>query len=155
ILRPDGKYDIFNIFGFGATSPGTFWKVGLLDQGGRGCSSTSLSSCLETETRTWDQRSGSPVSSSKYSAPGYAVCAGSTAPVDAAVYAPALATRTRKRDGATYTTTFSTWDAYGQPQTVTESGQQSRTTTMTYFYATTNSLGTLNLVRDRLLTAHS
>jgi hypothetical protein len=47
ILRPDGKYDIFNIFGFGATGPGTFWKVGLLDQGGRGCSSTSLSSCLE------------------------------------------------------------------------------------------------------------
>jgi hypothetical protein len=150
IKRPDGRggttNDVYTMFGFGSVASGRVWKVGLTQQISRGGGA-------EVETLTWDGRLGSPVAASLYSAPGYATCAGPAPLVDNVVYAPALARRDVQRDGTTYSTVYSNWDAYGQPQTVNESGQLSRTTTWTYFSQPTDASGqTLNLLRDRPLT---
>lgn len=54
---------------------------------------------------------------------------------DERVWAADLQKRTIVRDGATYTTTYSNYDAYGNPRTIVETGPNggSRTTTLTYY----------------------
>src|SRR2546427_1258000 len=49
------------------------------------------------------------------------------------IFVPQLSSKTVTRDGKTYTTTYSNYNAYGDPGTITESGDASRTTTLTYF----------------------
>jgi RHS repeat-associated protein len=148
ILRPDGKADVYTMFGFGAVTSGGLWQVGLTQE-------VSRASGAEVETLAWDQRLASPIAEAIYSAPGYVACAGASPPVDNFVYAPALAQREVVRDGATYTTSFADWDAYGQPRRVDEVGQQRRTTTWTFFVAPRDASGaTLNLVRGRPISQH-
>lgn len=58
---------------------------------------------------------------------------------DQAVWAADLQSKTVLRDGATYTTTYSNYDAYGNPGTIVETGLNggNRTTTRTYLNDTT------------------
>jgi len=59
--------------------------------------------------------------------PGYAY-------VDSNVKKPLLSSRTITRDGQMYTTAYSSFDAYGNPQAITETGNKTRTTNpITYF----------------------
>jgi hypothetical protein len=126
IKRPDGRggtvADVYTMLGFGSVTNGSVWKVGLTQQVSRGGGA-------EVETLTWDGRTSNPAATALYSAPGHVTCAGATPLVDNVVYAPALRERDIQRDGTTYSTVYSNWDPYGQPQSVTESGQLSRATT--------------------------
>jgi len=82
----------------------------------------------QTETYTWDKQK---ISSENYFRPGAFVLK-----VDSgATNAPILTKRTINRDGATYTTTYSTFDSYGNPGNVSESGTSggSRPTSLTYY----------------------
>jgi YD repeat-containing protein len=52
---------------------------------------------------------------------------------DAKTYIPVLAQRKILQYGQTYVTTMSNYDAYANPQTITETGTDSRTTTLEYY----------------------
>jgi len=152
ITRPDGKVDRYSMYGLGyvlglsPTNPvGNTWMVGLTRE-------ISLAGGAEVETRTW-QRSATGVSAAYFGAPVYSACA--IRPIyDAGVFAAQLTQRQVARDGATYTTSYSSYDAYGQPRTVSETGMQSvgtrsRSAAWTYDYVTS---AAINWVRGRPLT---
>ncbi len=104
-------------------SSGSLWQVGLLMQKQIGS--------VQTEAYTWTSQA---ISSQQYKRPG----AWRATRLDSSTNAPVLASRSITRDGQAYATTFSGFDAYGNPGTVTESGPNggSRTTTLTYFIST-------------------
>jgi YD repeat-containing protein len=52
---------------------------------------------------------------------------------DDATYVPIVTRRSIGRFGRTFTTTFSNFDAYDNPQTIVEAGSDTRTTTLTYY----------------------
>jgi RHS repeat-associated protein len=148
ITRPDGKKDIHKIHGFGfvagKNATGSTWMVGLPAE-------LSHADGAEVETFSWN--AGNSVSNATYSAPAYSTNCGPYMVWDTSVTAPVMTQRKVTRNGVDYTTTFSNFDAYGQAKTVTEAGQQTRTTTLTYFYALQDGSGKpLNLVHGRPLT---
>jgi RHS repeat-associated protein len=148
VTRPDGRggttEDVFTLYGFGAVSPGQYWRVGLTER---------VSRAGGDELEVFDWVASPSVSDSIYSAPGYSICAGSTAPVDTSVYEPLLQGRVVTRGSDSFTTTYSDFDAYGQPRTIDEtgpagySGSTSRSTTFTYFARPTDGSATINLVK--------
>lgn len=105
-------------YGANYGSFGSVWMVGLLQ-------SKTVDS-LETETNVWDKKL---ISNENNLRPGQFLTK-----VDDDTYAPLLSKRTIQRNGASYTTEFSQFDAYGNPGTVKETGQNggSRSTTLTY-----------------------
>jgi RHS repeat-associated protein len=145
ITRPDGIQDTYTIYGFGyvagRNATGYTWLVGLIKE-------ISRAGGAEVETLTWGS-SPKLNSNAYYTAPVYSANCGAHFIWDQGVYPAVLTQRDLVRNSATYTTTYSNFDAYGQPQTVSESGQKSRTTIWTYFYATD-----VNMVRDRPKTQH-
>ena len=95
---------------------GETWKIGLL-------TSKTISSS-QTETYNWTPQ---------------LLCQQNDArvfpwvtKVDTENYVPLLASKTITRDGATFTTSYSGYDAYDNPSTVAETGSASRTITRTY-----------------------
>ncbi len=152
ITRPDGRQDAYTMYGLGyvagmnPTNPtGNTWRIGLTTEIARG-------NRAEVETFTWGKLT-SAVSSAYFSAPVYSSC-GVYPIYDAGVQVPVTTQRKVTRDGATYTTDYSNFDAYGQARTVSETGTQSagtqtRTTTWTYSPVTDTGI---NWVRGRPLT---
>jgi YD repeat-containing protein len=59
---------------------------------------------------------------------------------DNEIIAPRLTTRVITRDGGTYTTSYSGYDAFGNPGTIGESGELARTTTLTYHVDTSKNI---------------
>lgn len=53
---------------------------------------------------------------------------------DDEIFLPLLDKKTITQDGRIYTTTYRNYDPYGNPKTITESGEGIRTTTLSYFY---------------------
>lgn len=152
IDRPDGRRDTYSIYGFGYVAglnrTGSTWMVGLTKQ-------ISRASGAEVESLNWDARTATPLTTGAYySAPVYGTTCGPYWVWDTAIYSPVMTNRLVTRDEATYSTNYSSFDAYGQAQSVTESGQQTRTTTKTYFYKPINGEGTINLVRNRPTSEH-
>lgn len=98
------------------------WKIGLLLKKEVFARSGSSCGAVErTETNTWASQNISDQNEMRR----YNLL------VENYTRAPVLSRRTVSQDGITYTTDY-TYDAYGQPLTVTESGQKSRTTTYAY-----------------------
>jgi YD repeat-containing protein len=164
ILRPDGLRDTYTMYGFGWAADqnafGYTYAVGLTREIAR-------ADRAEVEVFDWDGRFDAPVSPETiYSAPIYSTSCGAHFIADGAVYAPMVKGHWLIRDGATYVTESSDFDAYGQPATVVETGYQGaignappppavRTTGWTYFAAPVDGSGaTLNMVRGKPLTEH-
>lgn len=112
---------------FGGPTVGTaLWRIGLLKEkltydGNR---------LVDDEIYTWD---GSHVISNEaYVRPPFDGTT-FTRYADPQVIAPVLVQRQIIRDGTAYTTTYSNFDANLNPQTITESGQANRVTTLTYY----------------------
>lgn len=105
------------------TSSGTLWSAGLLVQKQTGTN--------QIENYTWTSQA---ISYQQYKRPG----AWLATRFDSTTNAPVLASKSIQRDGATYSTTFSNFDSYGNPKTVAESGPNggSRSTSLTYYYNT-------------------
>lgn len=118
-----------------ATS-GSVWRIGLLMQKTIG----PLQTPLQTETYT---RAPQKISDEDNRRPG-----AFNTRFDTEVYAPLLAERLIVRDGATYRTTYSNHDTYGNPGTVVEAGPNggNRTTNLTYYINPT--LWIINRVDD-------
>ena len=99
---------------------GSIWMVGLLMQKQIGSS--------QTETYGWTPQQ---ISGQRLKRPGL----WQMSRQDGVTNAPMMSSKTIVRDGATYSTTFSNHDGYGNPSTVSESGRNggTRTTTLTYY----------------------
>lgn len=119
---------------------GSVWMIGLL-------MSKSIGS-LQTETYTWVKQK---ISSESHARPGPFSAKVDTGETNAAL----LSSRTIVRNGATYKTTFSGFDGYGNAATVTESGPNggSRTTTRTFNINTTKWI--VNQVKNESFTGSS
>lgn len=118
-------------------SSGTVWMVGLL--------MSKQTGSVQTETYTWDKQK---ISSENFLRPGAFVLK-----VDSgATYAPVMSSQTITRDGATYSTDYSSFDSFGNPRNVTESGPNggSRTKSLTYFTSTSKWI--VNQLKDEAVT---
>lgn len=127
VVSPAGRY-VYTHHGFTTAVPGTMWKIGLLL---KKQSSTLASVLLETEDLTWGSQ---VISDDDYARPTRSACLNHT---DSQTLAPQLTQRKVTRDGTAHTTDYSNFDVYGNPQTVVETGNASRTTTLTYYTNTT------------------
>lgn len=109
-------------WGANFASSGEVWRVGLLYQ--------TVMANQQTETLTWASQ---VISSEDNKRPG---AFGNRSDLD--YRAPILTQRVINRNGATYTTTFSNHDTYGNPGQVVEAGPNAgnRTTNLTYYYNT-------------------
>ena len=119
-------------WGPNGVSSGDVWKIGLLTY-------KSIGS-LQAETYTWDKlylvdepNSRDGVFSSKQ---------------DADTYQPVLTQKAISRNGASYTTSYGSFDSYGNPGSIIESGPNSgnRSTTATYFSNTSKWI--LGFIKD-------
>ncbi|MBS0433473.1 MAG: RHS repeat-associated core domain-containing protein [Proteobacteria bacterium] len=121
VTTPAGNITYRHVGANYATS-GSVWRIGLLMQKTIGS--------LQTENYTWGSQQISAENNLRQGA--------FPSRIDTEVYAPILTQRSIVRDGATYTTSFSSHDAYGNPATITESGPNggSRTTNLTYYINT-------------------
>lgn len=114
---PEGRITYKHI-GAGYVSSGNVWQVGLLV-------SKQLSN--QTENYTWNSQY---LSDQNYLRPGQFV-----RKVDQDTYSPILVRKTISRNGVSYITEYSSFNAYGAPQTITETGPNytSRSTNITYY----------------------
>ena len=122
VSSPAGNI-VYKHFGPAYAGPGNIWKVGLLAEKRIGSE--------QTEQYVWE---GQQISGETYYRPGAFVTK-----IDyLQTNAPVLAAKTITRDGATYRTTYSNFDGYGNPRSVSESGPNggSRTTNISYYVNT-------------------
>ncbi|CAN7597987.1 hypothetical protein [Acidovorax sp. LjRoot194] len=119
VSTPAGSI-VYKHFGPGYAGSGSVWKVGLLAEKRIGSE--------QVEQYVWEKQT---ISNETYFRPGAFLTK-----IDyLQTNAPLLAQKTITRNGATYRTTFSNFDNYGNPRTVSESGPNggSRTTTISYY----------------------
>jgi YD repeat-containing protein len=119
VTLPDGNGTVtYEHFGYCTVGAGTVWKIGLLDR--------KTTGTVETETLSWTSQ---VISSESVVRPGYGK-------IDNQVFRPLLAGRVVTRDSLAHSTTYSSFDGHGNPQVISETGNKSRSTTLTYFNST-------------------
>ena len=109
-------------YGAKSASNGTIWRIGSLIKKSI-YSSVNCTNLVNEESYNWGKRtvaSQNTLQRTKYPR------------VDTNTYAPQLLSKTIKRDGTNYTTTYSNHDLYGNPAQIIESGQGTKTTFFTY-----------------------
>jgi RHS repeat-associated protein len=121
VVRPDQLQDVFQFVGFGfparMNATGNVWKVGLQTR-------ASYANAAHVEESTWDK--GTVVATANFAAPFYGMaCPGWL--WDTVVQSPVLKKRVTTRGGSRYELETSGHDAFGQPDTVTETGEAQRT----------------------------
>ena len=127
ISDPCGRIIKFSHYGYGSSlSTGNIWKLGL----------PKSKEVVGEETITYDWTKSPPISADDYVAP---YCGR-----DSDVYAPLMTIKTILRDGKTYTTTYGNYDSFGNPQSVRETGDRNRNTSIAYWYNTSK-----NIVRQK------
>lgn len=135
VTTPVGTITYVHV-GANTVTSGSIWKVGLL---------LSKQEGSRTETLTWTKQK---ISNETYLRPGQFVTQRDTGETNA----PVLQSREVTLNGADHTTTYSDFNSYGNPGTVTESGPNngSRTTTLTYY--TNSSKWIVRQVKDQTVT---
>ena len=129
-----GVTEVHTFYGWGNTGNNNVWKVGLPI-------SKSYSGAFSlTESYTWMQ--GTSISNDQISNAGWNGTIGQL--YDLAIYAPFMSAKNVTRDGKTYTTSYSGFNTYGDPQSVVESGDGNRSRSIGYW---TNS--TKNIVKGK------
>lgn len=120
ITDPDGRTTVYDFFRYHDNlSAGNFWQYGLP----RSKTTTAVDGTVEEKlTYTWSQ-------SATISNDIYQIGQGLS---EGGVYVPRLASVSNQRDERTYTTTYSDFDDYGNPKTITETGDKSRTSILEY-----------------------
>ncbi len=119
VSTPSGSI-VYKHFGPGFAGSGNVWKVGLLSEKRIGST--------QVEEYVWDKQT---ISNETYFRPGAFL----TKIDSRQTNAPLLAQKTITRNGATYRTTYSNFDNYGNPRSIVESGPNggSRTVSVTYY----------------------
>lgn len=109
---------------------GNVWMVGLLLESMKckiSCQSNLLGNDSYTEQYTWESQK---ISSDHVSKSNYAYTGVSN---DLAVYAPILTKKTVNSPNGTLVTSYSGYDSFGNPNSISETGQASRTKNITYY----------------------
>ena len=124
INDPCGRTIKYSYYGYGSTylSDGNMWKIGL----------PKSKEIVGEETIAYDWTNSSYISTDDYIMP--------TNHRDYYIYVPFLTTNSITRNGKTYTTNYSNYDGYGNPQSISESGDKTRTTSKTYWYNTSKNI---------------
>lgn len=156
VTFPGGKY-VYKHFGsklvFGGSDiPGKrLWHLGVLKQK----QTFNGTSVVRDEVYAWD--SSYKISNEIYKRPPYDGSNPNLASYsysDSAVYSPVLSSKIVTLDGTAYTTTYSNFDANYNPRTISETGQVSRTTTLTYYPRNANQ-NIVRLVKDEVFTGEA
>jgi len=116
VTTPSGT-EVYRHVGWGTVGNNELWKVGLLLQRTTGS--------VHSESLQW---SSQQVAAQSYYRPDQ-----SRLVTDAATFAPVLVSRTIVQDGTTYRTTYAGFDSYGNPATIAESGNATRSRSLTWF----------------------
>ena len=115
-------------YGVGVAATGCIWRVGLLKEKQVG---------PYREQYSWDKQKISYRPNGRPQRP---------AKQDGNTYAPILTRKTITLDGTNYTTDYSNHDSYGNPRRMEESGNGSRSTTLSYYINTNKWI--INQVED-------
>ncbi|WP_298269791.1 choice-of-anchor D domain-containing protein [Geobacter sp.] len=132
-----GGTETYTYYGWGNTTSGNVWRVGLPSS-----KSFNVGGQTLAETFNWS-KSAAAVSNQQISNLNY--CAGGFLIADSGVFTPVLTSKTITRDGKSYTTNYSNYDTYGNPQTISEQGDGNRSTALTYWPPNTAK----NIVKNR------
>jgi len=120
VSGPEGRIEYFH-FGSRQAATGSVWKVGTLWQKDYYDTNDVL---VQRENYSWEAGNQIADQNEAHRRGG---------PSDLYTYTPHLASKTITRDGTAYTTTFSNYDDYGNPKTVTEqNGTNQKVTTYVY-----------------------
>jgi len=124
ISDPCGRTVKYSYSGYGSTylPDGNMWKIGL----------PKTKEVVGEETINYDWTNSLSVSNDDYVMP--------TGHRDYYIYIPYLTKRAITRDGKTYATSYSNYDSYGNPTIISETGDKTRTTSITYWYNTTKNI---------------
>ena len=139
VIAPNGVTEKYTYYGWGNTGSGFLWKVGLPK------SQEYSGGYSKTYVMDWDNTQISPISNSQVSNVSWG-CPGSMI-YDSVIYFPALISETITRDNRNYQTQYSNFNSYGDPQTGVETGDATRTKSLTYC-----TYPTLNIVKGKVAT---
>jgi YD repeat-containing protein len=146
---PGGAH-VYEHYGIKSATGGTIWRVGLLKSKRTYASNpTSSSQLIQSETYQWSAPLENKVSNQRLYRPAYNGVV-SNYWSDLSVLAPTLTNRTVVRDGTTYSTTYSSFDVNLNPTVVTEAGQETRSTRLTY-YSRVAGQNIVNRVKDEVV----
>ena len=115
VFAPDGMHTYYHV-GANSISSGGIYAIGLL-------SIRSTDSGYENEYRNWAIQKIASAANVRPGAPFIG---------DDGIYAPLLEQNSIQRNNQFYTTAYSNFDQYGNPQTMTETGTDTRITNVTY-----------------------
>jgi RHS repeat-associated protein len=123
ISDPCGRTIKYSYYGYGSSlAGGSMWKLGL----------PKSKEVVGEETTTYTWINSASISTDDYVAP---YCGR-----DSYTYVPFIAFQAITRGGKTYTTAYSNYDGYGNPKTLSETGDTTRTKNLTYWYNTSNNI---------------
>lgn len=125
VTAPNSVTEVHKFYGWGSgnISTGNVWKVGLPIS-----REFNFNGATMSESFGWTAGSSvstTSISNINWGCPGFLVS-------DSGVFPAQLSSKTVTRDGKTYTASYSSFDGYGNPKTITESGDKNRTSSMTY-----------------------
>ena len=122
-ISAPGVTETHKFYGWGNTGTGNVWKVGLP------MSKTFTGGFSLSESYAWAQ--GSQISNDQISNANWNGTIGQV--YDTVIFVPFQTSKSVTRDGKTYTTNFSGYDYHGNPGAVSESGDISRTRSLSYW----------------------
>ena len=123
VNHPSGLREEYDYYGYKDASTGNVWKLGLMKEKRSYWSGSNI----QTETNTWDNKTIGGERCGEFPQTAY----------DTYAYAPIRTNYTIERGSKSYSNGHSGFDKYGNPGTLSESGDLSRTTIYTYDYNTT------------------
>ncbi len=132
INGPNSFQEVYTYYGWGNSSNSYVWRIGIpisrrLNKSG---------ATILTETYSWDKSasiSTDDMANADWTGTGGYV-------YDTEIYVPRMTSINITRDGKTYSTDYSSFDSYGNPGSISESGDVSRTSSTSYWYNTSNNI---------------
>jgi YD repeat-containing protein len=137
IYAPDNFKEVYTHYGWGNCGNGDVWRIGLL-MSKKVYKSNSL---IYAEEYTWS-KSASYISTNDLANANWSGTGGRV--YDGYIYVPLLTSKSITRDGKTYTTNYSNYDSYGNPGSISETGDAVKTTIISHWYNTSK-----NIVKDK------
>lgn len=132
VTAPDVT-ETHTFYGWGNTGMNNVWKVGLP------MSKSYSGNYTLSESYAWTQ--GTQISNDQLANANWSGTGGQV--YDSYIYVPFLGNKTITRDGKTYSTTYSSINTYGDPQSISESGDSggaTRSRTLSYWTNTTTNM---------------
>ncbi|MCL5024449.1 MAG: DUF6531 domain-containing protein [Nitrospirae bacterium] len=114
----------YSYYGYGSTylADGSMWEIGL----------PKSKEIVGEETVNYGWTKSSSISNDDYIMP--------TTHRDYYIYVPLMTSQSITRGGKTYTTNYGSYDSYGNPQSIAETGDKTRNRTLSYWYNTSRNI---------------